>query len=170
MKCPKCGRDNASDATFCNGCGSAFASASPQAAKNLSQNKAGGVGCIAFIVLAIIIGTCNSWKKDNDASSPQKLDAKINASVRFTGTQFIITNNDSFDWTDVKMEINGGVFSGGYDLKHPVVKAGQTYTVGAMQFANSDGQRFNPIQMKAKKFSICGKTPNGLACYVGEWD
>jgi hypothetical protein len=70
----------------------------------------------------------------------------------------------------VKLEVNGGFFSGGYELKHPRIEAGQTYTVGARQFADSDGKRFNPYEMKPKKFSICGKTPSGLDCHVVGWD
>jgi hypothetical protein len=104
------------------------------------------------------------------SKTPSKPPPEINAEVRFTGTQFIIKNTDSYDWTDVKMEINGGLFSGGYELKHPVIRAKETYTVGALQFADSDGQRFNPYQMKPQRFVICGQTPNGRTCYTGGWD
>ncbi len=52
----------------------------------------------------------------------------LNASVRFTGTQFIITNEDKSDWKNVEMEINAGIVRGGYSLKHQVIKAWETYT------------------------------------------
>lgn len=136
--------------------------------------KAWIVGIGLFLIIGAVINATkhNTSSSDNKSSpAPQpKPSPEIHAAVRFTGTQFIIINNDAFDWTDVKMEINGGVFSGGYELKHPRIKAKETYTVGALQFANSDGIRFNPFQMKPKKFSICGQTPDGLACYVGGWD
>jgi hypothetical protein len=52
------------------------------------------------------------------SAPPKETSRTINASVSFTGTQFIITNEDKYDWTDVKLELNGGFFSGGYELKH----------------------------------------------------
>lgn len=79
---------------------------------------------------------------------------QLDASVSFSGTQFTITNNDSYDWTNVKMEVNGGLVRGGYVLKTNVIRAGQTYTVGAMQFAKGDGERFNPFTHKVQQFHI----------------
>ena len=97
--------------------------------------------------------------------------ASLKASVHFTGTKFTITNNDVFDWTNVKMEINGGLIRGGHTLKHPVMAAGQTYTVGAMQFAKGDGERFNPFTMKPNKFDIYSRDDRGIAkgLWVGGW-
>ena len=78
----------------------------------------------------------------------------IAASVSFTGTQFTITNHEDQDWVNVRFELNPGLISSGYTLKVQLIEAGTTYTVGAMQFANSKGERFNPYQMKPQKFNI----------------
>ena len=79
---------------------------------------------------------------------------QIAASVSFTGTQFAITNREDHDWVNVRFELNPGLISSGYTLKVQLIEAGTTYTVGAMQFANSKGERFNPYQMKPQKFNI----------------
>ncbi len=94
---------------------------------------------------------------------------KVKADVRFTGTQFEIQNSDSFDWANVKLEINRpGVFSEGYVLKVERIEAGATYTAGAMQFANSDGERFNPFTHKLQNFTLSCDTPRGVGIYHGE--
>ena len=48
--------------------------------------------------------------------------------------------------------------------------AGETYTVGAMQFAKSDGEKFNPITHKPLNFSIWCDTPKGKGFYYGSWE
>ena len=79
-------------------------------------------------------------------------------------------NRDPFDWTDCKLEVNPGFLSGGYELRAGLLRSGDTYTVGAMQFANSDGERFNPFSHKAQAFSIRCSTPKGRAGYYGSWE
>jgi hypothetical protein len=92
------------------------------------------------------------------------------ATVRFDGTRFTISNRDAFAWHDVELEINGGLFTGGYKLSVPVIEAGRTYSVGALQFAKSDGTRFNPFQTKPTKLSISCQTGSGdHGFYVGGW-
>ena len=49
----------------------------------------------------------------------------LSASIRFSATELEVRNNDSFDWADVKLEINGGVFSRGYLLSVPRIAAGK---------------------------------------------
>jgi hypothetical protein len=194
MKCFKCGKDNPPQSAFCNSCGTEMTMRAQQPSvgqgiakvwDGLSFKAKAWILGICTLVLIGIISSLTSDQRPRETSSlsststpstqntpptQPKQAAKITAEVKFSGTQFIITNKDSYAWTDVKLEINGGFFSGGYELKHSRIEAGQTYTVGALQFADSDGRRFNPYQMKPKKFSICGKAPIDLDCYVGGWD
>jgi hypothetical protein len=98
-----------------------------------------------------------------------QFDAGLERARPFHRDQFVIQNEDTDDWTDVKMEINGGFFSGGYELRTPRIEAGSTATVGAAQFAKSDGTRFNPFQMKPQKFVITAKIDGKNGTYVGGW-
>lgn len=89
----------------------------------------------------------------------------LKASISFSGTQFVIVNNDSLDWTEVKFELNDT-----YKLKADTISAGKTYTVGALQFAKDDGTRFNPLLTKPTKLSIsCHVSGGKRGFYYCEW-
>jgi hypothetical protein len=146
------------------------------------QTQSGKVITVAiglFIVIAFVT-IANKTPNNQRPTTPKPVvtesppappvRTELSASVRFTGTQFVITNNESFDLTNIKMEINGGIFSGGYELKHGRMKAKETYTVGALQFADNDGKRFNPFQMKPQKFTISADSSIGHLFYVGGWN
>jgi len=92
------------------------------------------------------------------------------AKVNFDGSQFHISNLDSFDWTNVELVINGGFFSGGYTLRVDRIEAETMYDVGAMQFADGGGTRFNPFTMKPQAFWVRADVPEGRGSYSGEWE
>jgi hypothetical protein len=94
--------------------------------------------------------------KSENTPQPTKRTSRqdFKASVNFSGTQFVISNLDNLDCENAKMEVNGGLFSGGYKLEGYLLKAGETYTVGVLQFTKNDGTRLNPYQIKPKTFSI----------------
>jgi hypothetical protein len=88
----------------------------------------------------------------------------LNATIRFTGTQIEITNNDDFTWFETDITINGK-----YRLKGNTLFAGETYTVGIMQFADRDGNRFTPM-MKPQEVSIWCELADGTnGFYSGAW-
>lgn len=138
-------------------------------AKKSRKGCLGAVGLIAFI--AVMLWICGVFKTEKKPETPSKpLYVSLNASVKFTGTQFIITNNDSFDWRNVELEINPGLLKSGYKLNAGVMSAGHTYTVGALQFAKPDGTRFNPFSIKPQSISISCDTPRGEGFYSGKWN
>ena len=57
-------------------------------------------------------------------SEPDRGPVTIQAVVNFTGRQMLITNENSFNWTDVKLVDNSG-----YVLEVAVMEAGQAYTL-----------------------------------------
>lgn len=124
---------------------------------------------LLLLTFLLIMATATTDSDDSSTSSaPTYIDLK--ASVSFTGTQFVIKNQDTFDWRNVKLDLNPGTFSSGYVLNAGRMEAGETYTVGAMQFAKSDGEKFNPFSHKPQKLSISGDTPSGKGYYTGTWD
>jgi cytoplasmic iron level regulating protein YaaA (DUF328/UPF0246 family) len=92
-------------------------------------------------------------------SAPE--DTHLQATVSFDGTQFKIANVGSVDWKNVKFDLNGGLITSGYVLRLGELKAMNDYTVGAMQFTNSSGTRFNPFQMKPLQMAITATLPTG---------
>lgn len=102
-----------------------------------------------------------AFASDDDGKSSA---VALNASVSFNGTQFIIKNHDTFDYLNAKLEVNDD-----YSLNDYNLKAGQTYTVGIMQFSDEKGNRFTLMQ-KPKKFSIwCDLKSGKKGFYNGEW-
>lgn len=120
-------------------------------------------------VLAYGSSSNNSSGPDGRSKGSSSSSADLQARVSFTGTQFVITNSDTFDWTNVKLEVNSHGLSDGYTVHVPRIGAGGTYTVGAMQFAKDDGERFNPLTHKAQNLSVWCDTPNGNGFYYGQW-
>ena len=130
-----------------------------------------GAGCLVFLILFIIVYFImfNPFSSQEKETQPSIIN--LNASVRFTGTQFIIENDDNFDWLNVKMEVNGSFFKSGFILETYRMEAGETYTVGALQFAKKDGTRFNPITYTPQKFDISCDTPKGEDDFwTGSWE
>jgi len=128
-------------------------------------------GLFVFIILAVgsvdtdsVDSPSSSSPKTYKPSKPKRPD--LNATVVFTGSQFVISNHNNFDWTNVKLEINSGIIRGGYTLRVGRMSAGQTYTVGAAQFSKSDGERFNPFTHKVKNITI---TCDDFGFYYAEW-
>jgi hypothetical protein len=141
----------------------------PQEKKPSSQKNV-GIGCLAIIIIVAVIyfiGELGPNKSGTSSSKSSTID--LNAKAEFTDTQFTITNNDSFNWTSVELELNEGLIRSGYKLTTPLMAAGQTYTVGAMQFAKPDGTRFNPFQIKPQSITITCDTPKGKGLYIGSW-
>ena len=130
-------------------------------------NKKTAIGCgvllAIVIIISVIIGTCLGGESDTT-------EVTLNAKVVYDDGQFIITNNDSFVWTDVEFDLNYETWSSGYTYHTGRLEANTVYTVGSMQFAKSDGTMFNPFTQKPLKMSIHCKTPDGKdAWWFGGW-
>ena len=126
--------------------------------------------CIISLSIFIIIIAGSGENKETETIPPTSSIIDLNTSVNFTGEQFVIVNEDNFDWTDVKLEVNSGLLKGGYVLKTEKMVAGETYTVGALRFAKGDGTRLNPFIIKVLNFSIWCDTPNGQGFWYGSWE
>ncbi len=176
IKCADCGRDISDQAPACPHCGrpaaaekqvSSSAAPTPETAKT----SPAAWGCLAIIVLfvifAILSGSGSDGGSNSSKSAPTSVD--LSAVVRFTGLQFAITNNDSFDWQNCKLEVNPRTFSSGFTYNAASLRAGHEYSVGALQFANGDGKRFNPIEFKPTSIAISCDTQRGRGYYYGSW-
>ena len=104
-----------------------------------------------FTLLVILFfGFLAAGSGESSSSSTTTSTRKdLNAEVRFSDTQFMITNKDTYNWTNTKFKINDN-----FSLEAGTINAGAVYTVGMAQFAKSDGTRFNPFQMKVLNIFI----------------
>lgn len=82
---------------------------------------------------------------------------------------FEIKNLNDYDWTDVKLDLNGRTMSSGYIYKPGRIMAGKSICVAAIDFTDLNGTRFNPITQKPLKIYLDAKTPNGFDSYGCEW-
>ncbi len=131
--------------------------------QNQSAGKAANIiTAIIFIIIAVVIFRVCSSIMNTDSESNNVV---LKAQVDFTGTQFVITNNDSFDYNDVTISINGD-----YKLNVPKLSAYETYTVGMMQFADKKGNRFN-LSQKPLSVYISSRNANGkYGYYSASWN
>ena len=171
-KCPFCGQEIDSTATRCFFCGAELNEESVH--KRLEQLHIQDVRAarrihksllIKVVVVLILIGVIffygtSGRKRISDVDSPGRSSTvKLNAKVVYPGARFVISNNDSFDWKNVKLEIVSETTDDRFSLKVPNILAGETYTAAAAEFLKDEGTRFNPYTMKPKKFWILCDTP-----------
>lgn len=117
----------------------------------------------AAIVIGVTAVVALSLSLDEPTTLPST--ESISAAITFTGSQFEIRNTGTEAWANITMDINDG-----YELTEASLNAGQTLTVGALQFARKDGTRFNHYQVKPTRFAIGANvgTANGpRATYSG---
>jgi len=137
-----------------------------ESGKKISKKKT-AIGCgvllVIVILLAVGISTCLGGSEDSEIT--------LNAEVVYDDGQFTITHNDDFSWTDVEFDLNYETWSSGYTYHANRLDANTIYTVGSMQFAESDGTMFNPFTQKPLKMSIHCKTPDGKdGWWFGSWE
>lgn len=88
--------------------------------------------------------------------------------MQFTGTQFIIQNKDTFDWTNAIFKISLRTDFAGYVLTKALIKAGKTGTIDAMLlWDGKESDMFAYIDLCV--FSIVANTPEGRGQSIWEW-
>jgi hypothetical protein len=171
-KCPFCGQEIDAAATRCFFCGAELNAESvhkrleqlhiqdAHLARRIRRPVVAGI-FIVIILISIVFFTTRPARRhisatdDTDNSSTVRLRAK----VTFPEARFIVSNNDSFDWKNVKLEIMPESTEERFSLKVPNISAGETYTAAAAEFSRDDGTRFNPYTMRPKEFWILCDTP-----------
>ena len=116
-----------------------------------------GIAAVLLIVVIIALAAM--------CAQPSSKAVGLNASVTREETQFVIVNKDNFDWTEVKMEVNGGLVSPGFSYNLNKIIAGETRTVPYTKFLDPNSTQFNPSATKIQRFEITCQTPKG----EGSW-
>lgn len=86
---------------------------------------------------------------------PPADDVTLKASISKSDTQLIIQNNDSFDWINVEIKINGD-----YAYKISEIGSLTTAYVGFLNFTANDGKIFDPFAYKVQDITISCKADN----------
>lgn len=173
-KCPFCGQEIDAEATKCFFCGASLDEESIE--KRIEQlhyqedvrlaRKVRSPVVLEVLVVGILLGIIlfhgtPGGKHSSLLEGPSRSSTiSLNAEVTFAGSLFVISNNDPFDWENVKLEVvsagSGEPFC--LTVLEPI-RAGGTYTAKAATFCRKDGTRFNPLSMKLHRFWIRCDTP-----------
>lgn len=122
-----------------------------------------GACSVAALVL-VLVGSILSGSSDAAAY----LD--IQASVRFEGEQFRIVNMDEFPWTNVLIDINGGLANNGYTLRRDVLTSQQAVVAAATDFVDDKGNRYDPAAEPLRQLRIiCEISDGNKALHMRRW-
>jgi hypothetical protein len=182
-KCPFCGQEIDAAAKRCFFCGADLNEESVH--KRLEQlhkqdiqtarriHKPLLIKVIVILIFAGVVffyGTSGRKHISDVGSTGQSSTVKLNAKVAFPGAQFIISNNDSFDWKNVNLEIIPGSLEDRFSLNVPIILSGETYEADAAEFVNDIGIHFDPVKMKPQEFWILCDTPTRKGgSYLADW-
>ena len=112
---------------------------------------------LIFLVIGIIGIFAVVYQKQK--KSPDAI-VELNASVAFDGNRIYVTNNDTIDYLNAEMTVNGY-----YKLTGMNLRAGETYILWPVEFAHVNGRRL-PARQKPQQFSIwCGLKEGGNGFY-----
>ena len=90
------------------------------------------------VVMACVLVSCG-----NNA-------VELNVAIGQQGEEIVITNNDSFDYNDTKLQINES-----YEYRSNIIRAGETIRINKSEFSDSDGNRFDDSKKTKEIFVFC---------------
>lgn len=137
-----------------------------------TSRKKVGLGCLTVVglmLLAVMITPSRPTPAPTSGTTPTPAAPAVEnmlADIHFDGAQFVVTNENDIEWIGVKLAVNYGGFDSGFTYTTPRMESGETYRVGALQFANDDGVRFNPMQLKPQKFMVSARIRGQAAYYA----
>ena len=184
-KCPFCGQQIDTEATKCFFCGAELDEESVEkrveelivedSKKPALKSKSPPVLQLAVIIVLICIALFSGTSKRkpifNKARFSRESTVRLNTKVVFTGAKFIISNDDTFDWTNVELQIIPETDESNFSLEVFKIPAGEKYSVSAAEFVTKDGSNFNPNKMKPKRFRIWCDTPTRVnGSYFAGWN
>ncbi|MFH1719008.1 MAG: hypothetical protein ABIF19_16765 [Planctomycetota bacterium] len=181
-KCPFCGEEIDAGATRCFFCSAALDYDSvekrlEQLQRQESVRRVRSPVALEVVVLTILVSVVlfqaipGARRSHRIEVAPQETTVRLNANVTIAGTRCAVSNNDSFDWENVRLEIISATLDNSFRLRVPKIPAGQTYTANLAEFATESGVRFDPLTAKPRRFWIRCDTPDRQrGSYLAGWN
>ena len=181
-RCPFCGEEIDAGAVRCFFCSAALDYDSVE--KRLEQlqrlesaRRARNPAVPALVVIVILAGIVlfqaapGTRRSHKVVVTPEDSTVRLNANVTIAGTHCAVSNSDSFDWENVRLEIISTTLENSFRLQIPRISAGQTYKANLAEFSTERGVFFDPHTAKPRKFWIRCDTPDRQAgSYLAGWN
>ncbi len=104
---------------------------------------------VAFgIVALVMIGVAATMFLSTSESGPEY--KRLNGRVTFDGYTFHVSNDGmAWDWTEVELRIDSK-----WRMNVPMIRHGDGVEVRALDFVDSEGLRFNPLERKPRQLTV----------------
>lgn len=114
---------------------------------------------LTSILITLFLISCSA--PTSQTPDKKSKEVTLNANIQKSGTQLVITNDDTFDWKEVKIVINS-------DYKYTIesIPMLSQQKIGFMKFADNDNKLLNPFEYKIVDVQIYCKTPDGSDGFV----
>jgi hypothetical protein len=180
IACKECGRQLSTTAVSCPSCGAPAGAAlgaalqdrrseTPVEEPKPPATRKGRGPLLAIVLTIALAGIAVLFTRPSDRS--ERSSVKLTATATFGGTEFEVTNLDTFDWTDCELKTGptSVMLSLGFRYRMARVQARQTYQLPSGWFVDSNGNRFNPVAQRPKELWIFCDTPGGRGAWAAEW-
>jgi len=98
----------------------------------------------------------------NPSSEQPTGDIEIHAGVVVRTTEFVVRNQDPFDWENVSLEVNDV-----YRCQVPLIGGQETEFIPVSDFVKADGTRLDLATTKPSRFFIWCDAPGGKGSWLG---
>lgn len=135
------------------------------------------IAVFGWFILISVSGSLAGWAPSGKAATAgtepvqaTTTGASLDADVRLTGAQFLVTNRGQQAWRDVVLSLAGSDHAT-YTTRADRVDAGQTAVVQLSRFAASDGHAFRTATTRPQSLTIEARTGTGeqRGTYTVRW-
>ena len=168
LSCQKCGMSNLTADRYCARCGHLLP-AGNSSSKTILVVLAviGGLWVLGSISKSTHQPETSNTSTAASPSPASRSEQTIHSSAELTTLGLVITNKDSFVYSNPDIIIhNGGTFSGGYETSSRDIPPHKSITVPWSSFTMTDGTRFNYFREKPTMITM-EVTANGSHAYAG---
>ncbi len=92
---------------------------------------------------------------------------RLSAQLARSAGRLLVTNRDDHPWTACIVDINAGVWGGGYSRELGDLDPGREATLRLDAFARTDGRHFDPRAERVQVVDLHCETPTGPAHFSG---
>lgn len=133
------------------------------------------IAIFGWFILASVSGSMARWAPAGKAAEirtepvqTSSSGATLDADVRLTGAQFLVSNQGQQPWTHVMLSLTG-TDGASYMAHLDQVGAGQTTVVQLSRFAASDGHVFRTATTKPQALTIDATVGTAAGTYTERW-